>query len=93
MSNAKPRTWRKIHLTQLRTEECPALAGFCIWYSDRGEQLHPCVSGLGGDSPVIEGWKLVAAHRKTGELEVKSYHLWEEAGVEAAKQAARERTR
>ena len=97
---SKPRRWSRVHLTQLATQSDSALAGFCIWQSDRRELILPLVRGLGTATPALEGWKLVAPSRRTGALEFISYHTAasnsvEHMGValEQAKRSARERRR
>jgi len=71
---SKRRTWNRIHLTQLRTQTEQALAGFCVWQSDRGELILPLVRGLGTTTPRLEGWKLCAVSKRTGKLETIDYH-------------------
>ena len=96
----KRRKWTRVHLTQLATQTDAALAGFCVWQSDRRELILPLVRGLGTANPSLEGWKLVAPSKRTGELETISYHAsasdstegMSEA-LEQAKRAARERRR
>lgn len=78
------RTWRRIHLTQLRTPKAPALAGFCVWYSTKGEQIHPTVSGLATSKPEIDGWRLLIPKRSK-ELRHAGYFPT----VDDAKRAAR----
>ncbi len=70
----KRRKWTRVHLTQLATQTDAALAGFCVWQSDRRELILPLVRGLGTANPSLEGWKLVAPSKRTGELETISYH-------------------
>ncbi len=99
----KRRKWTRVHLTQLATQTDAALAGFCVWQSDRRELILPLVRGLGTANPSLEGWKLVAPSKRTGELETISYHTCSPHPVgaaehmaealERAKRAARERRR